>query len=182
MELAAFQHGPVPMGDVPPRMLVGENADAIVVRIDGPATMAIGPNFSALCEHYRDDRHRPIFVDLSRCEWLDSTFAGCLLSQSVRSRSDQAASFALVAASPGCRDALDKLGVTEMLLDESATVPSHITFEPVTPETFSPDRLAQTVVDAHDRLADVNEANQRTFGTIAAAFRADLERKKNQTH
>lgn len=170
------------MGDVQPRMQVAESAEAIVVRIDGPATMAIGPNFSALCEHYRDDRRRPILVDLSGCEWLDSTFAGCLLSQSVRSRGDQAASFTLVAASPGCRDALDKLGVTQLLLDENATLPSHITFEPVTPETFSPDRVAQTIVDAHDRLADVSEANQRTFGTLAAAFRADLKRKKNQTH
>ena len=170
------------MDDAQPRMLVAESADVIVVRIDGPATMAIGPSFSALCEHYRDERHRPILVDLSGCEWLDSTFAGCLLSQSVRSRSDQAANFTLVAASPGCRDALDKLGVTEMLLDESATLPSQITFEPVSPETFSPDRVAETVVDAHDRLAAVNEANQRTFGTLAAAFRADLERKKNQTH
>ncbi len=161
-----------------PGISLSQTDTALFVRIDGPATMTLGPAFTAVCDHCREEFNRPMLVDLSACERIDSTFAGCLVSQWRKARESGGSGFALVHPSPKCIEALAQMSLDRLLTIEAILPPGPEAFTPVADETFSAERVVETVIEAHEQLAGVSEANARVFGPIAAAFKTDLERKR----
>ena len=159
-------------------MLVGQTAEAVYLRVEGPATMRLGPQFVAACQQCRQQSSRHLFVDLSACASLDSTFAGCLIGQAQALRADAERRFSVVAPTEGCREALARMGLAQLLVTEDAPTPAELTFTSVEEGQVPLDALATTVIDAHERLAGVSDANRRTFGPVADAFRADLEKRQ----
>jgi hypothetical protein len=162
---------------------LGQSDDGVFVKIDGPATMALSAGFAALCEECRRQFARPIYIDLSTCEWLDSTFAGCLVGQRVKTGASDGAGdgsgFTVIGSSEPCREVLTKMGLAPLLLsDAPPPSPPPDAFAAVTAQTFSSEHVTETVIDAHDHLAGINDTNREVFGRIADAFRADLRRKR----
>ncbi len=160
-------------------MLLGQNDGGVFVKIDGSATMALSAGFAALCDECRSRFGRPIFVDLSSCDWVDSTFAGCLVGQTVKARDADSPGFSLVSPSDACCSVLTKMGLAPLLLANVPPAPPlPEAFSPVTTQTYSAERVTETVIDAHERLAEASETNREVFGRVADTFRADLERKR----
>ena len=59
------------------QLFVGSNPQGIVVRVVGRGTMQESPAFRRLVEANRGCG--PIIFDATECEYLDSTFLGCLI-------------------------------------------------------------------------------------------------------
>ena len=160
-------------------MMLGQSDGGVFVKIAGPATMTLSAGFTALCDECRSRYQRPIFVDLSGCDWLDSTFAGCLVGQTVKARNADGPGFSLVRPSDTCCNVLTNMGLAPLLLaDLPPAPPAPESFSQVTTQTFSAERVTETVIDAHEHLADVSQTNREVFGRVADTFRADLERKR----
>jgi anti-anti-sigma regulatory factor len=126
-----------------------------------------------------------VTVDLSSCEYLDSTFLGCLLGLYKRyggkgaregSRADPAAPFA-VAAPP---DRIAKLfGSTRLdRLLQAEKEPPHVAGEwvPLTIDQPTLDKrdLTQHVLECHRRLAEVDGPQQAAFRRIAEQLEREL--------
>lgn len=56
------------------------SAGGCIVRVTGSGSLTESPAFRAFVERYLSgDRSRTVTVDLSDCDFLDSTFLGCLI-------------------------------------------------------------------------------------------------------
>ena len=155
------------------------------VRIDGRGTMKESPAVQEFVVRTLDAGAASVTVDLSGCEYLDSTFLGCLLGlykqyggKAARegSGANSAAPFA-VAAPP---DRAAKLfGPTRLdRLLRAQEHPPAVAGEwvPLTIDrtTFAKRDLTQHVLECHRRLAEVEGPQQEAFRRIAEQLEREL--------
>lgn len=77
---------------------VGQTRNGILIRIDGRGTARESPTFERLVTDALQQDCDAIGVDLTDCEYLDSTFMGCLVTLHRKSRDVPGDPFVIVAA------------------------------------------------------------------------------------
>ena len=112
-----------------------------------------------------------VFVDLSRCDYMDSTFIGLLVAIDRRLRKGSGGRLHVLRPSERCRELLHQMGLIELLLVEDAPVdpPEHM--EEVEKPAGRP--ATEFVLRAHEALMETSEEARRKF----ALLREELERK-----
>ena len=128
-------------------------------------------------EFLADDPEQPVVVlDLDGCAWVDSTFAGWMIN--LRQRVAQADGRLIVSRCPqACLDSLDVMGLTALFEFETMTPPGEMKHVVCPDEATDADTI-EFMLDAHQRLIDVNPANKRAFTPLAAKLRSELKKRK----
>jgi anti-anti-sigma factor len=148
------------------------------VRVVGRGTMRESPALRAFALRVLDEPGGPALdVDLTACDYLDSTFLGGLLG--LFRRFEQSGSPGRLAIA-GPTEVLHRLlGPTRLdgILPLRAERPERLGEEvPIPPQALDSTDLGRHVLESHRRLAELGGANAAVFGPIADRLACELDR------
>jgi anti-anti-sigma regulatory factor len=155
---------------------VGRTASGFLVQVEGRGTMSESPALQEFAVQSLDGPSGPstVVVDLSHCDYLDSTFLGCLLSLHRKYNRTSPHRFQ-VAASGDQRQKL--LAPTHLLqvLDLTEVCPELISdvLEVSRPILPGGD-LGRHVMECHRRLAELGGSKSAAFRSIADQLAREL--------
>lgn len=159
-----------------------EPTDSLRVGSDGRGTFlaARGSIRAPLCYPLRESllarleesRDIPaVFVDLSECQYMDSTFIGLLVAMDRRLRNGSGGRLHIVQPTDACRELLQQMALLEVLVVEDSPVRFPERMEEVEKPAGRP--ATEFVLRAHEALMETSEEARRKF----ALLREQLERK-----
>jgi len=167
-------------------------ADSILVGEDdrGSFISALGSVRAALCYPLRDTLLArleessdvpAVFVDLSRCTYIDSTFIGLLVAIDRKLQRGSGGRLHVIDPSPECLELFRQLGLQDILLVEAGGARQ--------PEMKSLDAPsgrpgADFVLRAHEALMETSEEARRKFGVLRDVLERKLrgEKPRGDTH
>jgi anti-anti-sigma regulatory factor len=165
----------LPAGDS--KLQVGRTANGFVLRVQGRGTMResrVAHEFAMRC---LPDAGSQMTIDLSACDYLDSTFQGCLLDLQKRFGRGAASRFAVANPSDKCRKLLGAAHV-DRFLNLTTNAPQAVGEElPIPPETLDSHDMAKHVMECHRLLAELGGPQQAAFAKIADHMARELETK-----
>jgi anti-anti-sigma factor len=112
-----------------------------------------------------------VFVDLSQCDYMDSTFIGLLVAMDRRLRKGSGGRLHVVRPSGACRELLRQMGLEELLVVDDTAMELPVSMEEVEKPQGRP--ATEFVLRAHEALMETSEEARRKF----ALLREELERK-----
>ena len=162
---------PVPDGA---EVLIGEGPGGTTISVKGYGTWM---HCAALHDAWPEIKRQGngVTIDLSRCEMLDSTFLGTL--QELCQRADrEKVPLRIQGAAPDVRRLFEELGMRMVLGRLSATT------KPLPPQmrplaACMNDQLnRRRMLQAHEALAGLSEANRQEFARLIDHLRAEMDR------
>ncbi len=154
-------------------VLVGSNGHSTAVSITGRANWSYGAAFHDFCQVEIDAGHA-LVMDLSGCDYLDSTFLGTI--QEVVDESEQAGvPLSIQGTLPGVSNLFEELGMERVLrhvTDQPQPLPGKM--DPLTAPP--PDDRTEThrVLLAHETLAALNESNRLKFAELIDTLHKEM--------
>lgn len=157
-----------------PGLRIGQDEQGTVICLRGRGCWTHSADFYEVClQEMTPDR--PLTLDLSYCEFLDSTFLGTLQELIDQAEQENMPVF-LQHVPPRVMDLFRELGMHRVLRhirEESVRVPDDLT--PVLYGGFSDREHQHRVLHAHEALAELNENNRREFDRLIDMLRDELE-------
>lgn len=154
-------------------LLMGYLSQGMVIRVVGRGTMQDSPAFRAAAELALESGR--LVCDMSDCEYLDSTFLGCLIGVQKLAEMRQNAHF-VIAANRQARiklfstSALDQYFQFEDDLLEATDV-----LVAIDGRELAREELGRHVLDCHRRLAERGGDEAETFRRICDRLEGELE-------
>ena len=140
------------------------------IRISGAATLKLATAISDCLADFSDQDIGEVWIELSGCERLDSTFAGTLVGLAQKHRQENGPAVHVNNPSAACLRSLRQMHLEEILCVDCCPVPASADWKPYQPTGPSRDRLAKTVILAHEDLASAHPENKE-FGRLAEGFK-----------
>ena len=156
---------------------VGRTADGYCLRLHGRCTMSESPAAHAFVERSIREGAENVYVDVTDCAYLDSTFLGSLLDLHRRHGKEKPAKFSLIATP----EARAKLFQPTHL----HTVFNFADRPPGSAETWvdlpclparTPGDLARHVMECHQRLAEIEGPSRASFAAVAQQLERELSK------
>ena len=153
---------------------VGHFDKGIILRVVGRGTMQESPAFRAVVEQ---SPAAVVVFDATQCDYVDSTFLGCLIWTKKACETPPARQF-LIAASPATRVRLFTTSSLAHYFDFLDTCP-----EPLEPlvkldvEKLDPAVLGRHVMRCHELLADLGGDKADAFRRVADRLAAELRER-----
>lgn len=116
-----------------------------------------------------------VYVDLSRCEYMDSTFMGLLVGFNKRFLRFSEKPITILRANETCLKLLKTIGITRLveLSDEDVPFP-----EPLAAVGAEKPASAGMLLGAHEDLAELSEENERKFSGLLSILEKQAEDEK----
>lgn len=150
------------------RLTWGETSDGYVIRVDGRGTMRESPTVNELGVSCLDhDSNARLTVDLTGCDYLDSSFLGCLVMLSKHGRCAGQNRLTIAAPAERRKALLSATGL-DRFFDQTDVAP-----EPLEkPLAISPSRvdartLGHHIMQCHQELARMKGPNRQAFARVA---------------
>lgn len=161
------------MTSQPKSILVGRSGRDLVIRTKGPATVAICDAVKSVLRRNESAVDR-LYIDLSKSEMLDSTFAGLLIA-AVKNRTGP--KLHLVDPADGALDALNRLHLLPLftVCERPPVQPS--SYEEINCKLQSNNATADLVVDAHQNLIDADKRNAVSCQPVVDMFQKENSRQ-----
>ena len=156
------------------KLVVARHADGYVVHIVGRGTMHESPSFLRLAQSCLTHERANVFVDISQCDYLDSTFLGCLVSLHKQVAENAPAS--LVIAGPSARRQ-QLLGPTHMdkVFQQSDVSPKEIGPSQCIPiGKCDQDAWGRHILDCHRHLSQIEGPQQAAFKAVVDQLEKEL--------
>jgi len=153
------------------------------IRISGRANFALSLHFRKLLQHLRDKGHKCVLLDLSQCQFMDSTFLGILAyeanSMAVKAGGKVEPGMELLNANENVREIIRDLGVAHLVRFAERDL-ARTEFEDV-PGTgkASTTELNRTCLEAHELLMALHPANVEKFRDVARFFAEELNKNSS---
>lgn len=149
---------------------------SVCIRVEGRATFQNSTGLKALVREMIQRGHRDFIVDLHGCDLMDSTFMGTLAGAALRLREIGHGHLKVVRASERNRDLLLGLGLDQLFDVHSDSggvgflmaVPTRMTAETATDRDQK-----ETVLEAHEALAEADQANAEKFRDVIEFLRQE---------
>ena len=147
-------------------------------RLRGRATAAESTAFKTATEGLRTQGVTSFVLDLTECASMDSTFIGVLAGLSRRLRRDSPTSerIELVNLVPVVRRQLDDLFVLDQFALTECKLTPGAPYERVQTGPTNKAELCRVMLDAHQTLMDLNQANVPKFKQVAEFLEQDLQK------
>ncbi len=144
------------------------------IRLIGPATLTAAPTLLEFVDRVLDKGACEICLDLAACCWMDSTFAGTLVSLSKKGNRDHPFQLKLHNPSPSCLEGLARMNLDKLFSIDSDGAPDGPDWVVVEGGNVPKAQLAEVVVRAHEDLGSAASGNEQ-FGRIADAMRKNIQ-------
>ncbi len=162
---------------------VGRGPNGYCLRLQGRCTMAESPTAHEFADRTMGDGGGgPLYVDVSGCTYLDSTFLGSLLDLHRRHGKATPAKLTLV-ATPEARKKLFEATHLHTVFNFAESVPGPIDAWVDLPclATRTPGEVARHVMECHRRLAEIDGPNQKSFAAVAQQLERELSKGAGAT-
>ncbi len=158
----------------------------VYIRATGHVTALVCPPLkTAVFE--RLDSQPPVakvYLDLSDCEYMDSTFLGLIVGTQKRyarlfaGAKGACGSIVLVGVNEACKGLLRTIGVLGMVELSEAEIPFPADLPRLSGEARA---SARFLLDAHEDLSDLSAENRKRFSTLTSVLRSavDSEERKD---
>lgn len=164
-----------PCGRTPARITRGEGAQDIFLCLEGRITWLMAQSLldagtTAI------EKGRGLVVDLTQCEYLDSTLLGTLY-ELVQRAEQHGTSIKIQHASEELKHAFDELcmnSVLDQCCVEALPLPKER--KPLATGSGSATEQRMRILHAHQVLADLSEENRSQFGDMLRLLRAEIDR------
>ncbi len=187
---------PLPIGS-PERKVVNPRSESpveyadlndgfVVIRVQGRGTHLHAPCLDYILRRYKAGQSSPRFIfDLGHCTMMDSTFMGVLASMGIHQWKSSQSRLVVTNIRDHVRELLDTLGLkhivemrgADMTNDDRST---DITFfEPVTtPDLSRRDRILM-MLEAHQKLIDIDSKNEVKFENVIKQLQDGLKDERD---
>jgi anti-anti-sigma regulatory factor len=163
---------------VEPKLKVARTADGYRLRMEGRGTMRESRAALAFAMRCLPESNARVVFDLSACDYLDSTFQGCLLELQRSFGRGPTSRFGVANPSEKVRKLLSAAHV-DRFINITTDAPQPVCEEVVVPpETLDSQDMMQHMMECHRHLADCGGPQQGAFHKIADTMAAELERKR----
>ena len=158
------------------KLIWGRSADGYVIRVDGRGTVRESPALRELGTSCLDgDVDARLTVDLSQCEFLDSTFLGCLVALQKLGTGVGQERF-VIAAPVERRKALLSATAFDQFFNQTDVAPQSV----AEPMTICPDRidsrvLGRHIMECHRELAQIEGPQQQAFAKVSERLAKELD-------
>ena len=154
-------------------LLVGRADDTYLVRVLGRGTLQESLAFSKFTAECLRDASPLIVVDLSQCDYLDSTFMGCLMG--VHKACEGGPARLRIVASPATRLQLFSTTLLDRVFEFDAACPPFKGELLALAATCDSEReLGQHVMRCHRRLAEAGGQDADAFRSVADRLAEEL--------
>ena len=156
-------------------LCVAQSKTGFIVRVQGRGTSVQSPDLADfVMECYAQDPQACVAVDLLRCDYLDSTFLGCLLTLQ---RAGTEARFEVVADNAARARLLAATQLDSYLKIVPEPPKSESAFHKIDSKLLSDRQRGQHMMEAHEALADVPSDVASTFRRIASQLKRELDQQ-----
>jgi anti-anti-sigma regulatory factor len=161
---------------------VGRTHTGYRLRIEGKGTMRESPAVEEFARYAFQQEPCALVVDLSTCEYLDSTFLGCLVILHKKHGRGQSPQLSIT-ASPQVRQRVLAPNHLEALFCIVGECPAVIGEELVlTSVALGPGDLARHILECHRQLAEIEGPNRRAFEQVADELARELAGIGSSSH
>ena len=165
-------------GQAKNRYLAARLESAVYIRAEGLANMKNTPLLKEFLDQQLADDATKVFIDLSACKGMDSTFMGTLVGYSAQF-SEVKGTLAVLNPSMQNRKLLDMLGVSAVLpVIGDHPVPDLKFFSLNGDEAVSTLARAEMMKEAHVQLSKLSEANKEKFAAFLQVLDNDMQKLK----
>jgi anti-anti-sigma factor len=156
-----------------------KDADAVMyIKADGHVTAALCPEVKAKAFARLEEAPAiaSIYVELSDCEYMDSTFLGLIVGLNKRFKAKSGHPLVLLHANPTCLGLLKTIGVLKLVevSNEERSFPM-----PMERISLGPRASASFLLDAHEELSDISEENKARFSSLTKALRDSIDKERD---
>lgn len=163
---------------MPSVFLIGRFSDGLVVRIVGRATMQESPAFRTAVESSLDAG--VVVFDATRCDYVDSTFLGCLVGIMKACELSSHRRFVIAACN-----------ATRIRLFSTSSLDRYFDFVDACPEPLDhcvaidiekvePEEMGRHVMRCHERLAGMGGRHATAFKAVADRLAKELGEKASE--
>lgn len=153
-----------------------EGGDAVLIKAIGPCRLGVCPALQAFIQCNKKPGRSRLYVDLSEAESIDSTFTGLLLALAMRKSDPSLPDLFIVSPTERVLASINGMHLTRFFKLCDAMPIAQPKWNPLkVPEGAEPS-LADTVIEAHENLIEVDSRNKAEFGRVVEGLRE--ERKK----
>lgn len=154
------------------QMSVGSADCTIVLRLVGRGTMQESPAFRKAAEVAL--KNSDLVCDLSQCEYLDSTFLGCLIG--VRKQAEQKGRALNIVADKAAQVRLFSTSSLDKYFDFTDSPPATSgDWMTIAPESLDVEAISRHVLVCHERLADRGGAEGKAFRRVCDRLSTEIE-------
>ncbi|MBN2452552.1 MAG: STAS domain-containing protein [Lentisphaeria bacterium] len=161
-------------------ILAATRAGITAIRVRGRGTFKVSRQLAQFGERVLSEGAKGVILDLGECTGLDSTFLGVLAMLGLQGRGCSA--FAIVNASPALRELLTTIGVSRLWRFSAVPAPERTwaTICRAAAEAFAVDGAAETVLQAHQTLMELDPENVPRFETLVKMLVDELSQQEEQ--
>ena len=145
------------------------------VKASGRATFECAGPLRELAKKLGEEQFTVLDVDLAECQGMDSTFMGILAMLGLRARKI-GASMNIVNANELNRSLLYGLGLKKLFNYTQGAVAASSASAVASSGENSKMESAQTVLDAHKTLMEVDDENKKKFGAVVQMVQQDIDK------
>lgn len=162
--------------DVEEALLFAERDKKVYIRAFGHITAAMCGTLKAKVFELFDESPAPenLYVDLSSCEYMDSTFMGLLVGFNKRLLRAAERPITVLGANDTCTKLLKTIGIARMIVMSDEAVPFPERLSPIGGETAADAGLLLT---AHDDLIELSPENERRFSALRTILAQEADKK-----
>ncbi len=174
---------PKQVGETETSLFYGVENHQLILFVRGEGTMDNGPalqTFMAELLAIGSIEINHVFMDLSACTYMDSTFIGILLLINRRLKNTDSKALLIADANEYSRSVLLKTGLNRYLDFEQTSIPGTLEKIPISQVTLSQLEKAKLYYEAHHELCEINEANQKEFSFVVQLLKQEYERLKQK--
>ena len=154
------------------QVAVDENSS--YVKIIGRATFSMAPDFKSFVEKQMELKLQDVWLDLKKCESLDSTFIGVITNLTIKYSENSVTHLKLLNLSEHLIKILKTLGLLNVLTISNSKSEEEISFEDVKKTDNSKKNIALTMLEAHEMLSSLNEKNALEFKNVVEYLRKEV--------
>ncbi len=155
-------------------LLIGRTAHETVIRVVGHGTMSESAAMKTAVQSLLSGGSGRVLFDTTDCEYLDSTFLGCLISIQKYAEASEGGEFC-VAATPAKRIQLFSTSSLDHYLNFVEEVPTALDeLTPLDVDQLDPRTLGRHIAVCHDELAERGGEESESFRNIAEKLRKEL--------
>ena len=155
-----------------------ENETGLFVQAQGHITAAVSTDLRELILGRLTKAPVPplLAVDLSNCDYMDSTFMGLLVGFHKRYKVLTGRGLTILRPTPECLKLLNGLGILKLMTLSSGT-------EPASPESWislkpSHSPSTEILLNAHQDLSEISPENEMKFSALQNVLEQQLEKKE----
>ena len=168
-------------GDIEQGLFAGGAKRVVRIAVRGPGNFALGPLLKQFAALAIEEGCRRLVLDLRECSAVDSTFLGVMAGLAGRMNRQGGSRMDVIRVSEKLRDTLSTLGLDRLMALHSSA-PDDLAFLPEGTDGLQPLRpkpppgrgeTRRTMIEAHESLSELSEANARRFKDVLEFLRRD---------